>query len=661
MKRAILLVLIFLLSTTLTPFSNSYGNEFESSVVSETDGRDLLVTYWKKTDEITISSFYSRAEIPNKNEILICESDAVSYDARSYVYSLNTMSIAHDVEIGCGSDTYVSPNFILDLQEEDESGNFGYYDVYETNNYQKVRTITFFGDQNLKADHIEISPDGKYIYAYEDSEYKLIKYNTTSWSIELTKEIRFYGDGFTLSGDSILSFYKKYPSGSYYSTCGYQTHNTTTFDLEKRVPLDTTEGSFFVTCDIPINSVNMLGSYFIERTGTTFSLRNISDEAYVVENVQLGPNGTNYAGYFTFDYEEDGLTFWFDMDDDENRSEHLLLWRNVMPIIENSNQAILAPPSENSMERVEYERYDTKPPSSSSFDMFDSDTILLYSYTSIFVYEQKVGYDSDGDFVVDSEDNCPSILNDDQANYDADNKGDACDDDYDNDGINNEIDNCSKGILNWVSDTYIDFDGDGCLDALEDTDDDNDGFNDSTDECPYDSNYSIAPEQGCGNLPVAPKPDEVGPQDDLPTELENELDTAKDKSIGYLSKIVPYTSIILNVVLVVYIFTKRGKKHTWSDDSMTGGFEHDTVDFQDNLSTNEDVVRDTYDYSQESSESTKDFEKADEPVEQQGSNMLTREDLDRFPGWDESIIIPYLEQGWTLDSLEDYYKEHSSK
>jgi hypothetical protein len=53
--------------------------------------------------------------------------------------------------------------------------------------------------------------------------------------------------------------------------------------------------------------------------------------------------------------------------------------------------------------------------------------------------------DSDGDGVVDDEDNCPSVPNADQINFDgADDGGDACDTDDDNDGWFDVDDNCPK-------------------------------------------------------------------------------------------------------------------------------------------------------------------------------------------------------------------------
>ena len=85
---------------------------------------------------------------------------------------------------------------------------------------------------------------------------------------------------------------------------------------------------------------------------------------------------------------------------------------------------------------------------------------------------------------MDDDDNCPFIPNADQANYDGDNFGDACDDDDDNDTVLDEFDNCPNGETGWNSVLALDYDLDGCRDLTEDDDDDNDGINDSGDVCP---------------------------------------------------------------------------------------------------------------------------------------------------------------------------------
>ena len=32
-------------------------------------------------------------------------------------------------------------------------------------------------------------------------------------------------------------------------------------------------------------------------------------------------------------------------------------------------------------------------------------------------------------------------------------------------------------------------------------------------------------------------------------------------------------------------------------------------------------------------------------------------ELERFPGWDEAMLKQYLDLGWTLDQLEEYYQQ----
>lgn len=91
--------------------------------------------------------------------------------------------------------------------------------------------------------------------------------------------------------------------------------------------------------------------------------------------------------------------------------------------------------------------------------------------------------DVDGDGVGDDVDNCPYISNSAQANYDNDSKGDACDEDDDNDSVLDIDDNCLRGNLSWISSMLTDHDSDGCADLTEDFDDDNDGLYDQIDSC----------------------------------------------------------------------------------------------------------------------------------------------------------------------------------
>ena len=65
--------------------------------------------------------------------------------------------------------------------------------------------------------------------------------------------------------------------------------------------------------------------------------------------------------------------------------------------------------------------------------------------------------DSDGDGIVDPEDNCPLVSNADQLDTDNDGAGNACDADDDNDGVGDGSDNCPL----TVNPDQADFDLDG--------------------------------------------------------------------------------------------------------------------------------------------------------------------------------------------------------
>lgn len=142
--------------------------------------------------------------------------------------------------------------------------------------------------------------------------------------------------------------------------------------------------------------------------------------------------------------------------------------------------------------------------------------------------------DLDGDGTANEEDNCPSVVNPDQADFDGDHLGDACDNcpalanfdqaDSDGDGVG---DACPASG---------DQDGDGIPDSIDNCPDvenlaqddiDADGVGDACDNCPNYGNFSQqdSDDDGVGDvctvgLPGDPDGDGVGATDNCP-KLEN--------------------------------------------------------------------------------------------------------------------------------------------
>jgi PKD repeat protein len=153
------------------------------------------------------------------------------------------------------------------------------------------------------------------------------------------------------------------------------------------------------------------------------------------------------------------------------------------------------------------------------------------------IWSLTTGPDTDGDGLINDNDNCPTISNPNQENYDNDAYGDICDADDDQDGIIEPHDNCRltpnhyqedwntndigdacddsdlDGIVDQIDTCYAvpnpnqaDADGDGAGDACEDdidndgelngvdTDDDGDLILDGNDNCPtvYDESNNAA-------------------------------------------------------------------------------------------------------------------------------------------------------------------------
>lgn len=94
-------------------------------------------------------------------------------------------------------------------------------------------------------------------------------------------------------------------------------------------------------------------------------------------------------------------------------------------------------------------------------------------------FETEDDEDTDGDGIINGDDNCPLSYNSDQADMDNDGSGDICDIDIDGDDVNNDLDNCSMTFNPDQEDLDADGIGDLC-----DIDMDGDGVNNDVDNCP---------------------------------------------------------------------------------------------------------------------------------------------------------------------------------
>jgi hypothetical protein len=174
--------------------------------------------------------------------------------------------------------------------------------------------------------------------------------------------------------------------------------------------------------------------------------------------------------------------------------------------------------------------------------------------------------DLDNDTVLDEDDNCPSIPNQDQTDTDGDEIGDACDPDDDNDGLLDDDDDCplhdqtTDSNCNGITDLDEDSDGDGIVDYFDqceghddEIDTDNNGIPDGCDEeTQSEANTTNSTDMNDFDIINQTSPDQPennsNQQDGDSTKSSNELEFGK------------YGLLIAVVILVSFTIVKFVKR-----------------------------------------------------------------------------------------------------
>ncbi|NRB38161.1 MAG: S8 family serine peptidase [Pseudomonadales bacterium] len=155
----------------------------------------------------------------------------------------------------------------------------------------------------------------------------------------------------------------------------------------------------------------------------------------------------------------------------------------------------------------------------------DAFNILGEKTTSEIINFTTLHFDNDfdNDGVLNEVDNCPLTPNPDQLDSDNDGAGDACDtpdvidNDFDKDGILNDVDNCPVNANPDQLDTDNDGIGDACDTPLvPDNDFDNDGILDDIDNCPLIPNTDQADRDNNGIGDACDVPEIITPPPVVP-------------------------------------------------------------------------------------------------------------------------------------------------
>ena len=270
-------------------------------------------------------------------------------------------------------------------------------------------------------------------------------------------------------------------------------------------------------------------------------------------------------------------------------------------------------------------------PSGITEDMFDADGDGVNNTDEEKQGSHPLLADTDGDCAIDSAEIAwaqSTALNSSIANvaiYDALTMHDA-----DGDGVKDtEAFGCdlSTGL------TVTNPDGNQTSDP--DADDDSDGIPNSSDLCPNTEVGGLTDQDGCSS--------------DQLIELADASDGEKDNSGSNTMLIIMLAAAILTAG--AFLILKQLESKATKAKELVSLEEQEMM-----LMENSESV-DTESWSMPVLDGSSEESPAESPEDSSKDDGVSAEDLTKFPGWDADVVQRYLDNGWTIEQLAQYYQE----
>ena len=221
------------------------------------------------------------------------------------------------------------------------------------------------------------------------------------------------------------------------------------------------------------------------------------------------------------------------------------------------------------------------------------------------------GFDNLAEFQAGTD---PNVFNED---------GEIVDPNDGNDTNNNQTQNGNNQTVGQDNNT---------TNQTEEVDSDNDGVIDSADECSDTPAGQFVDAGGCTNAQRSA----------LNVESESE-----DESTGFPFMTIMMLLAVVLFAVAIYGITQAGKN---SEDKLASANEEFSK-------YNESVFEEANVADSKWSSPVLNHNQA----EPDSGSGLSDDDIAKFPGWDRALIEGYIEQGWTIEQLSNYYQEEVSK